>query len=103
MFKSAPSNFFTDATTGTVDQLAGSCAQHFNFYNRHDSQITWDMDSSDKWTGLCSRGFIGYQIFVAYGQAFALFLTTTFTVVGYLNPAKSETEAKNPAVEMGAQ
>ena len=60
------------------------------------------MDPENKYTGICGREFIGYLIFIAYGQAFALFLMVTTTVVGYLNPGGPSETTKNPAVEMAA-
>lgn len=66
--------------------------------------MTFDMDPQNKYTGICGREFVGYQIFIAYGQAFSLFLMVSTTVIGFLNPGESSTTTKNPAsnVEMGA-
>lgn len=104
MFSGAPTNFFTLAKgSATIDQLGQSCSNHFDYYKLHSTQISWYMDPSNVYTGICGREFIGYQIFIAYGQAFALFVMVATTVVGYLNPGGPSTETtKNPAVEMGA-
>jgi hypothetical protein len=104
MFSSfKPRNFFQGATSVSISQIASSCVQYFDYYEYHPDQMTWDMYSSKKNHGICGDEFIGYQIFIAYGQAFALFLMTTFTVVGYLNPGEASSTTKNPAgVEMAA-
>jgi hypothetical protein len=104
MFSGAPTNFFTAASSKqTIDDIAKHCSEHFDYYKLHPYQITWNMDPNNIYTGICGREFIGYQIFIAYGQAFALFLMVTTTVVGYLNPGEASSTTKNPAgVEMGA-
>mmetsp|Transcript_94655 Transcript_94655/g.229916 ORF Transcript_94655/g.229916 Transcript_94655/m.229916 type:complete len:377 (-) Transcript_94655:301-1431(-) len=102
-------NFFTEASANTIKDLCGTCAAHFNYYKIHPYQLDYTQDPNDmvnQYSGICAPGFIGYQVFIAYGQAFALFLMVTTTVVGYLNPGEaSATGTKNPAaagVEMGA-
>jgi len=102
-------NFFTEASDKSITALCGQCAKHFDFYKIHPYQLDYTQDPNDavnQYSGICAPGFIGYQIFIAYGQAFALFLMVTTTVVSYLNPGEaSATGTKNPAaagVEMGA-
>jgi hypothetical protein len=104
MFAGAPTNFFTAASSKqTIDDIAKHCSEHFDYYKLHPYQITWNMDPNNIYTGICGREFIGYQIFIAYGQAFALFLMVTTTVVGYLNPGEASSTTKNPAgLEMAA-
>ena len=105
MFSSAPVNFFKKAAGGaTIDGLSATCSTHFDYYKLHSFQMEWNMDPTNKYTGICGREFIGYQIFIAYGQAFALFLMVTTTVVDYLNPGTGSKSTANPAanVEMGA-
>ena len=107
MFSSfTPMNFFQAATTkkiGGAGSIAASCVTYFDYYVYDTKQMTWDMDPMKPNHGICGDEFIGYQVFIAYGQAFALFLMTTFTVVGYLNPGEASSTTKNPAgVEMAA-
>jgi len=101
--RTAGSNFFHQASgDATIDGLSKTCSAHFDYYKLDDYQVSWDMDPENIYTGICGREFIGYLIFIAYGQAFALFLMVTTTVVGYLNPGGPSETTKNPAVEMGA-
>jgi len=110
MFTGAVTNFFSEASgDNSISDLCGQCAKHFDFYKIHPYQLDYTQDPNDavnQYSGICAPGFIGYQIFIAYGQAFALFLMVTTTVVGYLNPGEaSAAGTKNPAatgVEMGA-
>lgn len=98
----AGKNFFSEASDSTIDELSLACSKHFDYYKLHNYQVSWDMDPNNVYTGICGREFIGYQIFIAYGQAIALFLMVTTTVVGYLNPGGPSETTKNPAVEMAA-
>jgi len=104
--RTAGTNFFHKASgSATIDGqggLSNTCSHHFDYYKLHSFQMQWNMDPENIYTGICGREFIGYLIFIAYGQAFALFLMVTTTVVGYLNPGGPSETTKNPAVEMGA-
>ena len=96
-------NYFSEANSKTLTQLARSCSSYYNYYKLDNRQLSWDQDSNDDaniYTGLCTVGFQGTLVFCAYVQASMLFLMTTLTTVSYLNPGKDENETKNPAAQM---
>ena len=59
----------------------------YDFYSFTDPTIKpWNVAAGRNTYALCSKEFIGFQVIMAYVNAFGMFVMTTHTFLDYLAP-----------------
>jgi len=106
-------NYFVKAQSTNMDQLGKDCSEYYaNYfvYAGAGKAKAWSIAPSRIYSGLCSREFIGFQVFMAYINAFAVFAMVAHTTHVYLAPiagvatndqAKTETPVEMATVTNG--
>jgi len=93
-------NYFKLAGSQSINELETSCSAFYDFYKFVGDTKPWDTPPGRTTWGLCSDEFVGFQVIMAYVNAFALFTMTTHTLMDYLSPlagnAKSAQSVTNP-------
>ena len=94
-------NYFKLAGQKKMSELETSCSEFYDFYKFFAQTKPWDTPPERTTFGLCSDEFIGFQIIMAYVNAFSVFAMTTHTLMDYLSPlagnAKAAQSVANPA------
>jgi hypothetical protein len=105
-------NYFVKAQTTDMDKLASDCSGYYAGYFQYAAKEAkaWSIAPSRLYNGLCGREFIGFQVFMAYINAFAVFAMIAHTTHVYLAPvagvatndqAKTETPVEMATVTNG--
>jgi hypothetical protein len=94
-------NYFSEAAGNGMTALENSCATFYDFYRFTAQTKPWNVGDTRSTFGLCSKEFIGFQVIMAYVNAFALFTMTTHTLMDYLatvgGASTKATNVANPA------
>ena len=80
--------------------LGTRCTKFYAGYFQYaGSAKAWGIAPNRVSYGLCSREFIGFEVFMAYINAFAVFTMVAHTVHVYLAPVAGEVPASNDQVK----
>lgn len=92
--KSSMKNYFNEASGKGMSALESGCSSFYDFYGFSDQIKPWFVGATRNTYGLCSREFIGFQVIMAYVNAFALFSMVTHTFMDYIGPLAGAPNAK---------
>ena len=93
-------NYFVLAQSTGMKTLGTRCTAFYAGYFKYAGPAkAWGIAPNRVSYGLCSREFIGFEVFMAYINAFAVFTMVAHTVHVYLAPVADEAPASNDQVK----